>query len=56
MDEQHRCIDCEHCDAINAICILNHKEYDLKDADMWLYSQCEFFQEKIEQLNNNYNK
>lgn len=48
MNELHRCIDCQHCDAINAICILNHKEYNLQDDDMWTYGDCEFYQERFE--------
>lgn len=47
----HRCIDCQYCDVVNAVCVLNHKEYDLQDGDMWIYGDCEFFQERFEEWN-----
>ena len=41
--ELHRCIDCEYCDVTNAVCIINNKEYNLQDSDLWTYGDCEFF-------------
>ena len=47
-NDLHRCIDCEYCDAANAICVINNKEYNLQDDDLWIYGNCEFYQEKFE--------
>ena len=51
MNEQvdlHRCIDCQYCDAINGICVINNKEYNLQDSDLWTYGDCEFYVKKYE--------
>jgi len=46
VDELHRCIDCEYCDVIYLMCVINNKEYNLKDSDLWTYGECEFFVKK----------
>lgn len=45
-NDLHRCIDCEYYDVENALCVINNKEYNLQDDDLWIYGNYEFFVKK----------
>lgn len=49
----NRCIDCAYCDIDKALCRIGDKIYNLQDDDLWTPSECEFFDAKENNEENN---